>query len=167
MSKLEGNNFKTIDNYLPVDDHLNLKTIMESQTFPWFYQPGCVWPFKNKVFDYQFVHIFYKNYNYNSNYFENLNPLLERLKPNALIRIKANLNPVNNKIIKSEKHVDQDFKCKVALYYINDNNGYTMIGDKKVESKSNRMVLFNSTQKHYGTNSTNCNNRMVINFNYF
>ena len=74
---------------------------------------------------------------------------------------------LNNKIIKSEEHVDQDFKCKVALYYINDNNGYTIIGDKKVESKSNRMVLFNSNQKHCGTNSTNCNNRMVINFNYF
>ena len=42
-----------------------------------------------------------------------------------------------------------------------------MIGDKKVESKSNRMVLFNSNQKHYGTNSTNFNNRIVINFNYF
>ena len=70
-------------------------------------------------------------------------------------------------MVKYEEHVDQTFKCKVALYYINDNNGYTMIGDKKVESKSNRMVLFNSNQKHYGTNSTNFNNRIVINFNYF
>ena len=159
--------FKIIDNYLSVDDHFNLKTLMESQSFPWFFQNGCVIEQNNKLFDYQFVHIFYGNYSYNSNYFNNLKPLLERLKPNALIRIKANLNPVNNKIIKSEEHVDQDFKCKVALYYINDNNGYTIIGDKKVESKSNRMVLFNSNQKHCGTNSTNCNNRMVINFNYF
>ena len=31
----------------------------------------------------------------------------------------------------------------------------------------NRIVLFNANQKHLGTNSTNCNNRMVINFNYF
>jgi hypothetical protein len=29
------------------------------------------------------------------------------------------------------------------------------------------MVFFNSDVKHFGTNSTNCNNRMVINFNYF
>jgi hypothetical protein len=42
-----------------------------------------------------------------------------------------------------------------------------MIGDKKIDSKENRIVLFNANEKHYGTNSTNCNNRMVINFNYF
>ena len=94
-------------------------------------------------------------------------PVLDYLIPASLIRIKANLNPISNKMVKYEEHVDQTFKCKVALYYINDNNGYTMIGDKKVESKSNRMVLFNSNQKHYGTNSTNFNNRIVINFNYF
>ena len=58
------------------------------------------------------------------------------------------------------------FECKAAIYYINDNNGYTMIGDKKVKSKGNRIVLFNANTKHYGTNSTNLNNRIVINFNY-
>ena len=158
--------FKTIDNYLSVDDHLILKNLMESQSFPWFFQSGCVTE-KSKLFDYQFVHIFYGNYSSNSNYFNNINPLITKLKPNALIRIKANLNPISNKMVKYEEHVDQTFKCKVALYYIIDNNGYTMIGDKKVESKSNRMVLFNSNQKHYGTNSTNFNNRIVINFNYF
>ena len=42
-----------------------------------------------------------------------------------------------------------------------------MIKDEKVKSKKNRMVLFDSTLEHYGTNSTDCNNRMVINFNYF
>ena len=41
-----------------------------------------------------------------------------------------------------------------------------MIGDEKVESKGNRIVMFNANTKHYGTNSTNCNNRVVINFNY-
>ena len=50
---------------------------------------------------------------------------------------------------------------------MNDNNGYTVIKGKKIESKKNRMLLFNSDINHCGTNSTNCRNRMVINFNYF
>ena len=42
-----------------------------------------------------------------------------------------------------------------------------MIEDNKVESKANRIVFFDAQKEHYGTNATNCNNRIVINFNYF
>ena len=84
-----------------------------------------------------------------------------------MIRIKANLNPISHKLIKFNGHKDQDFKCKIAIYYVNTNNGYTMINGEKVKSKKNRMVFFDSTLEHYGTNSTDCNNRMVVNFNYF
>jgi len=160
--------YKVVDNYLDVEQHLILKTIMESNEFPWFYTKCKSKPTdKPKIFDYQFNHIFYINNNINSNFFNDLNPILDKLKPLSLIRIKANLNPATKNILEYDYHKDQDFKCKVALYYINDNDGYTMIEDKKIESKGNRMVLFNSDVKHFGTNSTNCNNRMVINFNYF
>ena len=98
---------------------------------------------------------------------DNSHPIIKKLNSLSLINIKANLNPISHKLIKFGKHVDQDFKCKAALYYLNDNNGYTKIGNRKVESKGNRMVLFDTDQEHYGTNSTDCNNRTVINFNYF
>ena len=160
--------YKVIDNYLEADQHLILKTMMESNEFPWFYTKGIVDETDDpKLFDYQFNHIFYINNNINSNFFNYLNPILDKLKPLSLIRVKANLNPPTEKIIKSDYHTDQNFKCNIAIYYINDNDGYTIIGKEKILSKKNRMVLFNSNKKHYGTNSTNCNNRMVINFNYF
>ena len=160
--------YKVIDNYLEADQHLILKTIMESNEFPWFYTKGIVDETNDpKLFDYQFNHIFYINNNINSNFFNYLNPILDKLKPLSLIRVKANLNPPTEKIIESDYHTDQNFKCNIAIYYINDNDGYTIIGKEKILSKKNRMVLFNSNKKHYGTNSTNCNNRMVINFNYF
>jgi len=158
--------FKVQDNYLTIDEHLVLKTIMESNTFSWYYYKGKVTT-KEKLFDYQFVHIFYKDNIVNSDFFYNLDPIIKKLQPLSLIKIKANLNPISHKLIKFDKHQDQHFKCKAAIYYLNDNDGYTMIGDNKVESKANRIVLFNADQEHYGTNSTNCNNRMVINFNYF
>ena len=55
----------------------------------------------------------------------------------------------------------------VAIYYVNNNNGYTMFDDQKVESKENRLYFFDANTNHVGTNSTDCKNRMVINFNYF
>ena len=139
---------------------------MQSNTFPWYFNDVKVKK-NDKLFEYQFVHIFYNDNNVNSDFFNHLNSLIKKLKPLSLIRIKANCNPISNNLIKFDKHVDQKFKCKTAIYYLNDNNGYTVIGDKKIESKSNRMVFFDTDKEHYGTNSTNCNNRMIINFNYF
>ena len=160
--------FKVINNFLTKDEHEKLKNTLESPTFPWYFIKGRVNATdKPNLFDYQFVHIFYKDNFVNSDFFHYLNPIIKKLEPKSLIRVKANLNPITNKIIEFDEHCDQRFECKIAIYYLNDNNGYTMIGDNKIESKANRMVLFDSNQKHYGTNSTDCNNRMVINFNYF
>ena len=100
-----------------------------------------------------------------SDNFKYLKPILNKLNCLSLIRIKANLTPITQELIKYKPHKDQLFKCKIAIYYVNTNNGYTIIEGKKVESKKNRIVLFDSTKEHCGTNSTNCNNRMVINFN--
>ena len=158
--------FKVIDNYLDVDQHLILKTIMESNEFPWFYINKKV-STEEGLFKSQFSHHFYDHNKINSEYFNDLDPILNKLKPLSLVRIKANLNPPSENIVKCAYHTDQNFKCKAAIYYINDNNGYTLIGKEKILSKENRIVLFDSDVKHLGTNSTNCNNRMVINFNYF
>jgi len=61
------------------------------------------------------------------------------------------------------------FKCKAAIYYLNTNNGYTLFkeGKKKINSVKNRMIFFDSDAYHLGTNSTDCKNRLVLNFNYF
>jgi len=161
--------FEIKDNYLSVEEHLILKTIMESDTFPWYYNHYKVFKVNSnkKLFEYQLVHIFYLENKVNSDFFSELNPIIKKLKPLSLVRIKANLNPIAHNLIEFSEHQDQGFKCKAAIYYLNDNDGYTMIGKNKVESKANRMVLFDADKKHYGTNSTNCNNRMLINFNYF
>ena len=93
-------------------------------------------------------------------------PIIYKIKPKALIRIKSNLNVASKKLIKCEEHKDQDFPCKGAIFYINTNNGYTFFKDKKVESKENRIVFFNANALHGGTNCTNKERRMLINFNY-
>ena len=159
--------FKIIENFLPEKEYTNIHTLLTNEHFPWYFNNYKSSSTIQELFEYQFLHIFYKDNNSNSDFFNKLDPLIKKLKPLSLLRIKANLNPISHKLIKFDKHQDQPFKCKVALYYVNTNNGYTMVEGKKIESKKNRIVLFDSTKKHYGTNSTDSNNRIVINFNYF
>ncbi len=156
------------DNYLDKDSFKIINETMSSDIFPWFYNEEKVYDTgKDNLFNYQFTHLFYKDFKINSQHFEILNPLLFQMNVKALVRVKANLNPISDRLIEYDKHEDQEFKCKGAIYYINSNNGYTMFDNEKVESKENRIVFFDTDIKHFGTNSTNCKNRMVINFNYF
>ena len=159
--------FEVKDNFLPEKEYINIYTLLTDEYFPWYFNNYKTLSHTGELFDYQFIHIFYKDNEILSPFFKSLKPLIDKLNSRTLVRIKANLNPITQELIKSKSHTDQDFECKVAIYYLNTNNGYTMLEDKKVESKANRMVLFDSSIFHYGTNSTNCNNRMVINFNYF
>ena len=159
--------FEVKDNFLPEKEYINIYTLLTDEYFPWYFNNYKTLSHTGELFDYQFIHIFYKDNEILSPFFKSLKPLIDKLNSRTLVRIKANLNPITQELIKYKSHTDQDFECKVAIYYLNTNNGYTMLEDKKVESKANRMVLFDSSIFHYGTNSTNCNNRMVINFNYF
>ena len=121
---------KIIDNFLKKDVYLNIKKTIDLNTFPWFLNVKVgsgvdIKDLKDK-YNYQFTHVFFGNNDINSNYFNMLKPILDKLKVKALIRIKANLNPISHKLVKCDIH-----------------------------------------NEHYGTNSTDCTNRMVINFNYF
>ena len=126
--------FKVIDNYLPESDFFVLKEAIESEIFPWYLVTKSSHKSSNR-FDYHMGHAFYVPDNggkINSGNFDVLISLIKKIKVNSLIRVKANLKFVTNKIIKSEPHIDQErFDCKVAIFYVNTNNGYTMIGDKK------------------------------------
>ena len=58
--------------------------------------------------------------------------------------------------------------CKVAIYYVNTNNGYTLFkNNKKVMSEKNKLVIFDANTEHASTTCTNQDYRIVINFNYF
>lgn len=119
--------------------------------------------------NFQLIHEFYKNYKPISEKFDLLVPLILKIKPRSIIRIKANLNPKSNKIIEHGFHIDHNYDdAKTSIFYLNSNNGYTLFEDgTKIDSIENRLVTFNSNQRHTGTTCTNVEARVVINFNYF
>jgi hypothetical protein len=157
---------KIINNFLEKNKFFKLKNMFINDGFPWFISKGIT-DFTDS--DYQFVHLFYVNNQVNSNFFKELIPLIEKLKVRALLRIKANLLPRESKIIEHGYHCDVDYSdSKTAVFYINNNNGYTKFKNGFIsKSEENKIIIFNSTEEHTGTTCTDSNYRIVINFNYF
>jgi len=157
--------FKVVDNFIDKGDLAVLKSVLESNSFPWYFEKKSVKDSNNKL-DYHFGHNFYLNDNVSSDSLKLLNPIIDKLKVNSLIRVKANLTMRSDKNLHTTPHIDQTFDCKVALYYLNTTNGPTTINDKKVDSIENRIVLFDSNIKHFFSTCTDQLTRTTINFNY-
>jgi hypothetical protein len=159
---------KVIDNFLDRKDFEHLKSTMLGTYFPWFFNEMKT-DFLDSKFNFQFTHLFYDNLKPNSPHFDLLHPLIHRLNPAALIRIKANLTPVTHEKIVYDYHVDYtDIKCKTAIFYLNSNNGKTLFKDgTEIDSIENRLVFFDAACVHTGTSCTDEKVRCVINLNYF
>ena len=113
----------------------------------------------------QFTHLFFWDLAHRDT-FKILNPLIDFVQPKSLHRVKANLNYRTEKIVETGMHTDADERFTSAILYLNDNNGYTRIGNKKVESKANRLLVFPSNIEHTGSTCTNASRRVVINMVY-
>ena len=123
--------------------------------------------------DFQFVHPFWRNDTPNlqgvvSRHFEHIVPIIKKINPTSLIRIKANLRPYTEKPHQTGWHIDNEVpSAKTAIFYVNTNNGYTLFKNKKIiKSEENKIVVFDSKLQHCGMSSTDTKYRMVINFNY-
>jgi hypothetical protein len=155
---------KIIKDCLSKEDFTKIKNILFSDYFSWYLNVGVNNPADNYT---QFTHVFFNNYIQNSNLLDNLKPIINVLNPLALIRVKANLLTKTNEIIKHGFHIDQNFKCTTAIFYVNNNNGYTEFeSGEKVYSEENKLVIFDTFLKHTGTTCTDKNERIIINFNY-
>ena len=136
---------KVIDNFLSPYHFKELQSFLMSDHFPWYYNP--IVDYDNHLFDifdldsYQFVHDF---------------SLSDKV-----------LNPRTSEVITRKFHVDTNEKCKTAILYLNTSDGYTEFEDgSRVDSRANRMVIFDSKLEHQGVTSTDQKARVVINFNY-
>jgi hypothetical protein len=157
---------KIIDNALSEKDFSNIKNMLMGNQFSWYYN-SSVANSEDKE-NYYFTHTFFENHKFCSQYVSILKPIFEIINPKALIRIKANMYPKTEKILNHGMHSDQEYKHLGAIYYINNNNGYTKLGNgKKIDSLENRLMLFDSSIEHCSTSCTDENVRININFNYF
>ena len=170
------NDIEIIDNYLNFNEFTELKNNLESSWFPWFFNDFVLEENlieeddEDFLFDYQFVHPFYRDGAPVSQSIQIIMPLISKLNVLALIRVKANLSAYNTYNKEKFMHVDSDVEkhnVKAAIFYIDDSDGYTVFEDgERVYSKQNRLVIFDANLKHAGVNTTNNKKRILINLNY-
>ena len=172
--KLSFVDFSIEDNFLDQEEFNKLQTLMLGNTsFAWVYNDAI--DYRGQKDKFQFTHMFYKEAVPRSPFIEQMNPILNKLNPVSIFRIKANLLTRTPTIVENEFHVDlndlSEEKLKqwtTSIFYINTNNGYTEFEDgTKVESVANRIVTFPANMKHTGTSCTDEKRRVVMNFIYF
>ena len=158
--------YEIIDNFLDKESFKKIKDSMLGSYFPWFLNQQVSGNKDNDGF--YFTHFFYKNFNVAGETTILLEPLLLKIKPKAIIRIKGNLYPQTHKIIEHGNHVDYTFEHKGFIFYINSNDGFTKLKDGTIiESIENRGLFFDPSIEHNSSTCTNEFGRININFNYF
>ena len=172
MSKLK---YKIIDNFLSKEDFLVIKNAMTSNEFSWHLEPNINMDHINLKNDFSMylTHLFYYKVLISGQMFL-LKDLIKKIEEfekepiKSIIRIKGNLYPHTEKIETHKIHFDYPFKHKGAIFYINTNNGKTILEDgTKIDSIENRILLFEPYKRHSSTSTNNQKYRMNINFNYF
>lgn len=159
--------YKIIDNFIEdpeVERHIH-DTIMGNY-FPWYYNNYVIQEGEDGN-NYQLTHVFYRDNSWTTDS-SILQPIIDKLNPFTLLRVKANLIPREDKIIEHGMHVDleTDLPITTCVYYLNTNNGYTILEDgTKIESIRNRMLLFDGNIRHSGSSATD-DRRVVININF-
>jgi len=170
VQQMTDNKYKVIDNYLSHDDFNTLKDIIFNTEFPWFHNENIVTDdelLKNSngiPFYYQ-VHLIYQDNKPNSTFYDSIMKYFDFAL--SLYRVKVNYYPNQGQFIEHSYHADFDFPHRGALFSLNTCDGYTLIGDDKVDSVENRMIFFDPTKPHASTNTTDQVRRVNINFNYF
>lgn len=102
--------------------------------------------------------------------FGDIDPILALLglSPDRCNRIKLNLYPRTQWRVYHQEHNDYPPKLgfQTALYYVNTCNRVTKIGNKKIKSIKNRLVVFDGSIPHQSSTPTNVNAGCSINIIY-
>jgi len=164
---------KPIDNFLTdVEIEKQIFDFLTHSDFPYYYQPHLAYEGDNRPNEFFFQHRLFDDGEPLSNFFDFFDQhLLQKIPYKTLYRAKVNLTTFTGEPQKSEWHIDdKNQDHKVAIYYVNDNNGYTEIFDGKknyqIQSKRNRLITFDGKYEHRSVGHTDEKVRVVININY-
>jgi len=164
------NNIEVKDNLLSSSDFKELYELLMGGDFPWFTSTIVFEDILcSDIENWQLSHMFFISRMSQSPFINALLGIIKHLDGDDMIRIKANLNPRTESIVKHRFHIDHSKdNVKASIFYVNSNDGYTEFEDgTRIESVENRLVTFPANMPHTGTTCTNKPFRILINFNYF
>jgi hypothetical protein len=160
---------KIIDNALSQEEFENIKNFMLNSGFPWNLTPVVTNEKENLpvTASYYFTHEFWSGF-HTEPQTQIFAPILNLLECKAMMRIKGNLYPSTETIIHHDNHTDYDFSHRGAIFYLNTNNGLTILEDgTEVKSIENRLLIFDASKPHHSTTCSDDKCRVNVNFNFF
>jgi len=159
------------EDFLPADHFAVVKDLFMSEKLPWHFNDRVVSTERHFMFTHTFMN---DGKVINPHFFEPVRAMIDLIQDKkrfiGVSRIKANLYTNQGKIIDHPAHFDippdsgVSEKFCIGVYHVNECNGSTIIGDKKIVSRENQLILFENIS-HYGTTQTDTDTRAVINFN--
>lgn len=168
--------YKIIDNFLEEEQFEEIKNEIIGPNFHWNMNP-CVSNLE-EMYEYD-PNTIVSSYYFTNTLFSSTDLIVKprcllfesfvnKLEMKSLIRIKANLYPSTKKIMHHKKHTDFPFSHRGAIFYLNTNNGLTVLEDgTEVQSIKNRLLLFDPSKIHNSTTCTDQKCRINVNFNFF
>lgn len=176
---------KVISNFLIKPLFTALKDAVEGNVLEWFWhsktlEQNTINPYTFREDDFMFVHVLYSKKGKKSKaskWFSIFEPILYFLKDKydykELIRVKMNLYVNQGKQYEHPKHIDfYDQSTNqppngliTSIFNFTTCDGYTKIGDEKIPSRENELIMFDGSKEHCGSTPTNTKNRVVININ--
>ena len=172
--------FEIIDDFLEKEDLDHIiqtffpKDPNNPNNFTWNYHKGIVrnpdnGPTGYEEHDWMYNKLFFTSENNqlkHDRHYSIVKPILKKLNIKKLFDVRSNLLVPTKEHIYHEFHTDRTIPHKVALFYVTDCNGWTVLKDTaKVDCIQNRMLLFDGSIEHHSVSSTD-EPRCVININY-
>ena len=161
------NNLKIDKNIYTDKEIFEIENFVLSNEFPWYHIKEQTENNNDGLF---FSHNFYSNHSFCSKYSNFLNPLLNLIKPTAILSIRMNLTLNKNTRYCCYFHthdINKQVKHTTSVFYLNTNNGYTELEDgTKILSEKNKLASFPAYIKHRACSTTDKPVRIVINLNY-
>ena len=163
-------NHEVIDNFLPQEEFKKLQDLVLGRWFPWYWNPNINDEHIEKENDTSsyFVHYCFGENTVHSYTYDDFQPLIKKINPKALIRLKVNCYPATKELEIHQPHIDYEYPHKGCIFYFNTCNGYTILEDgTRIESVANRALFFDASRLHSSTSTTNAKARFNVNMNYF
>ena len=167
------------DDFLSPEEFEKTRKIIMGSDLPWNYSYNVAAATPEE--EMYFMHMFYMGltdkpaYDDDGNmvppekspYYGAIEPIIEKIPHQILLKIKANLYVKTENRVHHPSHVDTVFPSKAAIFYLNTNDGFTVLEDgTEIASVANRILIFDPTEPHHSTTCTDNKRRVNININY-
>ncbi len=158
-----------IDDFLPPSLFNDIQSLLMGPDINWSYVNGAT-QMDDTSDEFYFVHKVLSPTE-SSPIFNHIKPLLyfmdDRLKfyIDSLLRINCTMCTNQGKAIRQAMHTDFTVPHYTGIFYVNTNNGPTIVEDTKVDSIANRFLLFNGLTNHAASLQDDTKTRVNIVFN--